>query len=95
LEDEDESMEDVKPYAIYAMGTSVSPSDLKRKREERDEDAVMAEEFMESMNKKMKGTENKPSPKINGIHKSENLKTADVTETGMTGSWPKRLSNSQ
>ena len=85
VEDEEESMEGVKPHAIDVIGTSVSPSDLKRKRAECDEDAVMDEEFTESMTKKVKGAEIEASPKINGIHKSEDLKTADVTETGMNG----------
>jgi hypothetical protein len=76
-------MEDVK--AIDDMGTSVSPSDLKRKREERGEDSIMDEEFTESMIKKVKGTENEPSPKVNGIYKSEDFKPTDVTETGMNG----------
>jgi len=89
VEEEDESMQDVKPHIIDSMGPSVSPSDLKRKREERDEDAVMDEEFPE-MTKKMKGTENGSSPKINGIHKSEDLKTVDAMEKGLNWAMAKK-----
>ena len=61
----------------------MSPSDLKRKREELGEDMVMDEEFTESIAKKVKGAGRESSPKINGIHKSEDLK--NVTETGTNG----------
>jgi hypothetical protein len=84
-EDEEESMEDIEPHSVDAIGTSLSLSDLKRKREELGEDVVMDEEFTESMAKKVKEQESVLSPKINGIHKSEDRKMADVTETGMNG----------
>lgn len=78
-------MKDVKHHFVDSMFTSMSPADLKRKREELGEDVVMDEEFTESITKKVKGAESEPLPKTNGIHKSEDFKSADVSETGMNG----------
>lgn len=80
VEDLDEVVEDIKLPTVNDVATSLSPSELKRKREEVNEDGVKGEEFTEKVAKKVKGAET-----INGIHKSKDLEMADETGMGLNG----------